>query len=104
MRIDTAKWKEFKIGEHILTIPLKFDPRKQNTQYQIIEGYSIIGVDVSGYSSSTDSNIYGGGSVLYVNNQVVQCKLVSYDINGKGIYNTFGIPVESELNKGKTLK
>lgn len=83
---------EFNVGEHILSVPIKYCPMDEELQYEVPEGYDIAGIAIS--TSGKYSN-YHGGAILYKNVVPVNCHL---DDDG---YTTFGKPIEKE--KVKTL-
>lgn len=85
--------KEFGIGEHIISVPLKDYRRTENFQYEYHEGYEVVGIAASAYGELLPS--YGGGALLYKNVQPVKC------IKADNGYTTFGTPIE--LEKGLRL-
>lgn len=85
--------KEFDVGEHIISVPMKIDNRTNQVNYEYHEGYEIVGVGTTSYGMYTNS--FGGGVILYVNTTPVKCAL-----QDEG-YTSFGVPKESE--KTKTL-
>lgn len=80
--------KTFGIGEHILTVPIEKDIRKDVFQYEYIPGYEPVGISVSAYG--TYSNSYGGGSIVYQNTEEVTCYSDSVDASGQYMYLNFG--------------
>lgn len=80
-------WKEFNVGEHIISIPLE-ESYIDNFQITSHDGYEPIGIATSSYGKY--SNISGGGCILYTNTQKVKC-LKDDDSDN---YTSFGIPVE----------
>lgn len=90
----TSYTKDFNIGEHIISIPIK-NPTSKAKQYEYYEGYEVVGIATANYGYN-----FGGACILYVNNQPVTCTLTEIK-NNQELYLTFGVPVEKE--KTKTL-
>lgn len=86
-------FKNFGIGEHIISVPIKEDNRHNKFQYDYHEGYEIVGM-----ASCADGKYqhYNGGVLLYTNVTPVIC------IRNDNGYTSFGVPVEK--TKTKTLK
>lgn len=80
--------KTFGIGEHILTVPIQQDIRKDVFQYEYIPGYEPVGISVSAYGTYTNS--YGGGSIVYQNTEEVRCYSDTVDASGQYLYLNFG--------------
>lgn len=83
--------KEFGVGEHIISIPLKEDNEENNIQYEYHEGYEIVGIASTACGRSTRH--FSGGVLLYKNIVPVKC------INTDDGYTNFGIPTEMEKTK-----
>lgn len=83
---------EFNIGEHIISVPMNNCSTDENIQYDLPEGYEIVGIATSSYGKYSN---YSGGALLYKNVVPVKCHLEE-----KG-YTSFGTPIENE--KVKTL-
>lgn len=85
----TSNTKDFNIGEHIISIPIK-DPTSEAMQYEYHEGYEVIGIATSDYAYD-----FGGACILYVNTQSVTCTITESSDNQE-LYLSFGIPLEKE--------
>ena len=85
--------KIFKIGEHIISVPISndFDIRNENIQYEYHAGYEPIGISATAYGKF--SNNFGGASIVYANTEEVQCDSYIVDENNNNLYTSFGIPV-----------
>ncbi len=90
---DKDDIREFKVGEHILSVPINVNVIDYNYQYEYHEGYEVFGISVATYGEL--SGFYDSGVILYKNTVPVK---VQKSENG---YVSFGIPIEpaKELNK-----
>lgn len=84
------KVKDFEIGQHIISVPIKTDARFSNIQYNVPEGYKMVGF---ASISNSKTNLYAGGVALYTNVKPVIC---NQEENG---YTSFG----QILNQEKTF-
>lgn len=82
-----SSWKEFNIGEHILSIPLEGN-EIDDYQVKYYDGYEPIGIATSALGKY--SYTYVGGCILYTNTEKVKCT----KDNDTDSYTTFGIPEE----------
>lgn len=92
----TSNTKDFNIGEHIISIPIKEKTNSKIMQYEYHEGYEVVGIATADAAYSTI-----GSCVLYVNTQPVTCTLTENKDNNE-LYLSFGVPLEKE--KTKTLE
>lgn len=90
----TETTKDFNVGEHIISIPIK-NPTSENKQYEYHEGYTVAGI-----ATSKLGHTFGGACLLYVNTQPVTCTLTKNEDNVE-LYLSFGTPIEKD--KVKTL-
>lgn len=81
---------EFNVGEHILSVPMNYSSMDENLQYDLPEGYEIVGIATSSYGKYSSNT---GGALLYKNVVPVKCHL---EENG---YTSFGQPIEKEKVK-----
>lgn len=85
----------FDIGEHILSVPIleSEDVRLKNYQYEYHPGYDVVGISLTSYGQH--SNNFGGGSIVYVNNEEVDCSTNLKDQDGNYVYLYFGTPINN---------
>ncbi len=91
----------FNIGEHIISVPIEKDIRYSNVQYEYHPGYEPVGISVTAYGQS--GNCFGGGAIIYVNTEEVDCPSNLVDKDGNYLYLDFGTPIfykddESDIN------
>ena len=84
--------------EHIVTVPIDrgTDIRKKVVQYPSYAGYEPAGISAAAYGQYTCT--YAGGSIVYTNNETVEC--ISNSVNSRGAYvfESFGVPEEGSYS------
>ena len=79
--------------EHSISVPLldsQLDIRDGIVQYKYHPGYDVVGIGGTGYGRY--NNKYGGGSIVYTNNEPVECTSNVKDEKGNYVFANFGIP------------
>lgn len=80
----------FDIGEHIISVPIKKDPRHQIRQYVYHPGYKPVGIDVTAYGQYTDS--LEEASMTFVNTEEVVADVTGKNSDGEAVFTEFGTP------------
>ena len=99
---DTGKTKIFQPGEHIIsknttekiTEEDENNPYNEITQVEYHDGYKCVGLGISvyvPYKGSTSS--FDEASIVYINENEVECKSSGKDANGNDVYTDFGNPI-----------
>ncbi|MBR3117052.1 MAG: hypothetical protein IKF36_04185 [Bacilli bacterium] len=107
--VSSDNIKEFNVGQHIISIPIKEeqlneDIRYNYYQYEYHEGYEVVGIALTSIGTGgAYSNCYGGGVLLYKNIVPVKC-IGSVDENEETHFTEFGEPIELEKTNGDSKK
>ena len=97
-----SKTKTFQPGEHIISKNItdeiteedENNPYNEITQVEYHDGYKCVGLGVSvyvPYKGSTSS--FDEASIVYINENEVECKSSGKDANGNDVYTDFGNPI-----------
>lgn len=91
----TETTKDFGVGEHIISVPVKIDPTESNVQYIFgsSDCYEVVDISATSYGRTY---IFRGSCLLYVNKVPVRCTSTSQDENGNNVYCDFGTPLTQD--------
>lgn len=89
----------FEKGEHIISVPIleSEDIRLRNYQYEAHPGYDVVGISITAHGMH--DNKFGGGAIVYINSEEVDCSTNLKDSDDNYVYLYFGTPKTLEEEK-----